>query len=304
MQIALIQALVELAEMDEHVVYILGDSGCEYDRFYREAFPKRYLDLGIAEQHAVTFASGMAASGWKPFVALPAPFLAYRAFEAVRVDVCMQKRNVKMVGLGSGLSNSALGPTHHGTEDIALMRALPGFVVLSPATAEQAREAVLAAHEIDGPVYLRFGMKAEGELNLSPLKIGDLQQVRTGDDAIVFATGGILFEALAAADLLANQGISVGIINVHTLVPFDARACIRACAGVKHVFTLEEHMIHGGLGSIICEALCGVPVPVVRMGLDNCFAQGYGTCAELRSQNGLDAQSVAHRIWEEMERAQ
>lgn len=301
MQIAMIQALCELAEKNSRLMYVLGDSGCEYDRFYREAFPRQMVDLGIAEQHAVSFAAGMAADGWMPFVELPAPFLAYRAFEAVRVDVCLQRRNVKLIGLGSGLSNSALGATHHGTEDIAVMRSLPGLTILSVATAEQVRQAIAEAYAIDGPVYLRFEMKSSGELSAPIVEHSGLQTLCEGRDGVMFATGGVVFEALEAARQLALQGLSIGVINVRRLAPFDEAGCRALCGNTRHVFTLEEHSVRGGLGSILCEVLSGLTASVTRIGLEG-FAQGYGTSAELRRQNGLDAVSVARRINEEMRR--
>lgn len=196
MQSAYIGKLMELAENDPRVLHILADSGTGYDEMFRRNFPKQIYNFGISEENMVAAAAGMASVGKIPFVFTAGAFLAYRSLEFIRDDVCFQDLNVKIIGMGSGLSWSSLGPTHHTTEDVAVLRAIPNLMILSPATPRQAAECLQIAYEHTGPVYLRIGMNHEKEFFEEGYRMSadtnDL--IREGSDAVIFTTGSILEE--------------------------------------------------------------------------------------------------------------
>lgn len=302
MQKAYLMALYDLAAKDKRVLSLLADSGTGYDELFKREFPDQLLDFGIAEEHMVGAAAGMASCGKIPFVYTAGAFLAYRSFEFVRDDICLQNLNVKVVGMGSGLAWSTLGPTHHTTEDISVLRALPNLTVFSPACPREVEKTVKAAYEIEGPVYIRIGMNAEPDIYGDDYEFvtGKNIQLRSGNDFAVFTTGSIASEALRAVDLLKEQGISASLDQVHTIKPFDEESVIRAAKTHKYLVTVEEHNIYGGLGSIVSEVVAehGLGVKVKRIGLQDTFAKGYGTIAEVRRQNGLDAESIRRRLME------
>lgn len=302
MQKAYLMALYDLAAKDKRVLSLLADSGTGYDELFKREFPDQLLDFGIAEEHMVGAAAGMASCGKIPFVYTAGAFLAYRSFEFVRDDICLQNLNVKVVGMGSGLAWSTLGPTHHTTEDISVLRALPNLTIFSPACPREVEKTVKAAYEIEGPVYIRIGMNAEPDIYGDDYEFvtGKNIQLRSGNDFAVFTTGSIASEALQAVDLLKEQGISASLYQVHTIKPFDEESVIRAAKTHKYLVTVEEHNIYGGLGSIVSEVVAehGLGLKVKRIGLQDTFAKGYGTIAEVRRQNGLDAESIRRRLME------
>lgn len=301
MQKAYITALYELMQKDRNVVSLLSDSGTDYDTMLACEFPSQCFNFGIAEQNKVAAASGMAALGKIPFVYTTGAFLAYRAYEFVRDDICFQNRNVKLVGMGMGMGSwSTLGASHHSTEDIAILRVLPNMTLLSAATPIELQKCVAAAYSLQGPVYIRMGMSGEEELFSEEYNftIGKLTQIIEGRDYVLFATGTILPEALKAAKKLLGRNISVSVNNVHTIKPIDKQGIISAINGVKMVVTIEEHSIHGGLGGTLAEVLAehGIAIPLLRIGLNDCFALGYGTTQEVRRLNGLDSEGIYHKI--------
>lgn len=308
MQRAYISTLMELAEKDERVLHILADSGTGFDELFRRNFPRRMMNFGIAEENMVAAAAGMATCGKIPFVYAQGAFLAYRAFEFIRDDVCFQNLNVKIIGIESGLSLGSLGPTHHTTEDIAVLRSLPNLMILSPSTPKQVAECVKLAHEHTGPVYIKIGMNNEKEFfgedyalsengfDVIAGEQGNSKENRA--DYVLFTTGSILEEADEAVRLLSEKGIFVLLVNVSIIKPFCAKKSLPLLNGKKAVFSLEEHSVYGGLGSILCEniAEAGLAIPVKRIGLSDTFAAGYGTQKQVRAQNKLDAKSVAETI--------
>lgn len=303
---AYIAKLMELAEKDSNVYHLLADSGTGYDEIFRRNFPDQIFNFGIGEENMVAAAAGMASVGKIPFVFTAGAFLAYRSMEFIRDDVCFQNLNVKIVGMGSGLSWSSLGPTHHTTEDISVLRAIPNLTILSPATPTQVSACVLYAYEHDGPFYIRIGMNHEKEFfdkdyRLQPEK-NDI--VTEGQDAVVYVTGSILEEAKLAVDKLADHGIKVKLVNVVTIKPFNEQDVIENAGRYDRFFTVEEHNIHGGLGSIIAETLAyrGCSARICPIGLGDVFAEGYGTHAMVRKRNALDSESIYQRIREELER--
>lgn len=295
-----INALYELAEEDPRVISLLSDSGTEYDEFFLRDFPRQCLNFGIAEQTSVAAAAGLADSGKIPFVYTSGAFLAYRSLEYIRDCICMKNANVKIVGAGSGLSWSTLGPTHHTTEDIAALCALPNLVLLSPSSPRCVRACVKLAYQCQGPIYLRIGLKNEKELFSQELvlELGKNQVVREGKDAVLFSTGSILSEGIAACEKLAQKGIDISIHDVVSLRPFDYKGILECAEKYKFIITLEEHSVTGGLGTMISDALLQVgKAPIIlKIGIDHGFAEGYGTVEEVRQANQMDAKSLCERI--------
>ena len=301
MQRAYISKLMELAEKDRNVLHLVADSGTGFDEMFRRNFPKQMYNFGIAEEHMVGAAAGLATAGKIPFVFTAGAFLAYRSFEFIRDDVCFQNLNVKIVGMGSGLAWSTLGPTHHTTEDVAVLRSLPNLMLLSPATPQQVAACVEKSYEHQGPVYIRIGMNNEKEFFGNEYRFSGKNEVLFDEgDISVFVTGSILEEAMEAAQTLKEQGIGVKIVNVCSLKPFDAQSVRELAQNSKLFVTVEEHNIYGGLGSIISEITAreGMGIKVVRIGLHDTFANGYGTHKSVRSENGLDAASICAVIKE------
>ncbi|NBH13124.1 transketolase [Lachnospiraceae bacterium] len=302
MNSAYIGKLMELAGKDHDVIHLLADSGTGYDEMFRRNFPDQMYNFGIGEENMVAAAAGMASVGKKPFVFTAGAFLAYRCMEFIRDDVCFQNLNVKIVGMGSGLAWSSLGPTHHTTEDISVLRAIPNLVILSPATPIQVAACVETAYEHNGPVYIKIGMNRETEYFAEDYKhnfhMNDM--VREGRDAVVFVTGSILDEAVKACDMLENDGIFVQLINVTNIKPFHASEVMEAAKYSGKIAVIEEHNIHGGLSSIIAESIAfhGGNAKVIPIGLNDSFAKGYGTQVMVRKANGLDAGCIYRRIKE------
>ena len=302
MQRAYISKLLELAERDKAVLHLLADSGTGFDEMFRRNFPEQMYNFGIAEEHMVAAAAGMATAGKIPFVYTAGAFLVYRAYEFLRDDICFQDLNVKIAGMGSGLSWSTLGPSHHTTEDVAVLRALPNLRILSPATPYEVAACLELAYEHQGPVYIRIGMNNEKEF-FEPdhtVEFGKNRILGTGEDVMIFSTGSILEEVWDAAELLKEQGIRAGIVNVASVKPFDAENVLELAERTKLLVTVEEHTVYGGLGGILSEIIAeaGIAKRVVRIGLADRFAESYGNLKAVRTANGLDAASICARILE------
>lgn len=302
MQSAYIGKLMELAEKDHDVLHILADSGTGYDEMFRHNFPNQIYNFGIGEENMVAAAAGMATVGKIPFVFTAGAFLAYRAMEFIRDDVCFQNLNVKIVGMGSGLAWSSLGPTHHTTEDVAVLRAIPNLMILSPATPKQVSECVQLAYEHMGPVYIRIGMNREKEFfdDDYHMKLSHNDVLREGKDAVVYVTGSILEEVQEAVDFLVQDRLALKVVNVSTIKPFDINSVIDDAKTLKTFFTVEEHNIYGGLGSLVAEVVAyhGLNIRVHPIGLHDVFAEGYGTHKAVRQANALDAWSIYQQIKE------
>lgn len=297
MRNAYISALCELAKKDERILALVADNGAiVYDQ-YRRDFPERFINFGIAEATMVSVAAGLACCGRIPFCYTISSFLTMRAFEQIRNDVCMQKTNVKLAGIGAGFVYSNLGPTHHATKDVSLMRSLPEMTVISPCGPMEAKKATYAAAGIDGPVYLRLSVGGAPEIYKKDydFKLGRGVTLRDGNDIAIIATGGIILEVLAAADELGRLGICARLINIHTIKPIDTDIILKAAAETKAVLTVEEHSILGGLGSSVAEVLLensSGPVKFRRMGLNGVFPSGYGSYQDMKEENGLSAKDI------------
>ncbi|HZU40281.1 MAG TPA: transketolase C-terminal domain-containing protein [Solirubrobacteraceae bacterium] len=301
MRDAFFSALAQAADRDPTLWALTGDLGIGlFDEFERRA-PGRFLNVGIAEQALVGVAAGLAYCGQRAVVYSIAPFLTARAHEQVRIDVAMAHANVTLVGVGGGMAYGYLGPTHHATEDLAVMRALPGMTVLAPGDPGEAREAALTALALDGPVYLRLGKNGEPRL-LEPalFALGRARRLADGQDVVLASTGAILAQVLEAAEALRGAGIRPTVLHYPTLKPFDAGAVVSAARSAGAVVTVEEHTVIGGLGSAVAEALAeaGAAASLRRLGLADTFAVGVGSQRHLQSAHGLSAPAIARACTE------
>jgi transketolase len=295
MRDAFFSALTEVAERDERVWALTGDLGIGlFDEFCRVA-PGRYLNVGIAEQALVGVAAGLAYAGQRPVAYSIAPFLTARAHEQVRVDVAIAHANVTLVGVGGGVAYGYLGPTHHGTEDIAVMRALPGMTVLAPGDPGEARRATEAALALDGPVYVRLGKNGEPDLlGDAPFVIGSAVTLADGGDVVLASTGPVLRQVLGAAARLERDGVHATVLHYGTVKPFDAEALTGAAARAGAVLTVEEHTIVGGLGSAAAVALAeaGTGARLRRIGLRDTFAHEVGSQGHLLAAHGITEEQI------------
>jgi transketolase len=294
---AYLSTLYELAENDKRVMALISDNGAiVYDK-YRAAFPEQYLNCGISEANMVGVAAGLASCGKVPFAYTIASFLAYRAFEQIRNDVCLQRMNVKLVGIGAGFVYSNLGPTHHSTEDLALMRALPGLTVFSPCDPLETRMVTRAACEIKGPVYIRLATGGSPAVHESDFEfcVGKAVTLKPGKDLTIMSTGSGVHEALQAVRELEKEGVSAGLLNFHTIKPIDREAIVRAARESGRVLVVEEQGTNGGLAGAVAEVLLEEGAGAVkfrRMGLGDSFAEGYGNYQEMREMNGLSREHI------------
>jgi transketolase len=300
MRVAFEKALYEVMHRRADVVAVVADSATgEYEKI-KEEFPKRYIDFGIAESNMVAASAGIASTGKIPVLYTINAFLVYRAYEFIRNDICMQNRKVIMVGSGAGVIYNNLGPTHHTTEDIAVLRVLPNLTVLSPASVKEVPKVLDAALEIDGPVFIRLGKSYEVEVyeGDSRFAFGKAIELRPGGDATIIGTGSILADALDAVKILEKKGISVRVLNMATLKPLDGQSVLRAAKETRCILTLEEHSTTGGLGSAVSEVLCrnGIGIAFQSMGFEDCFCTDYGYHQELKKMYGLDGSHVAETL--------
>lgn len=301
MRDAFIRALTELAEADPSVMLVNGDLGFGVLTDFIARFPDNYVNAGVAEQNMTAVACGMALAGARTYTYSIGNFPTLRCLEQLRNDVCYHGANVTAVAVGGGFSYGQLGMSHFATEDLAILRALPEMTVVAPSDPWMAYELTKQLHARGGPTYLRIDKDKAG---LSPddgpaVEIGKARQVRGGNDAALFATGGILGEALAAADILTGEGLSVRVIDVHTIKPFDAEAVCAAAADCGIVVTVEEHSIVGGLGGAVAEALLEGGVAVrgfKRIGLADRFPSVVGDQRYLRAHYGMDAPAIAAAV--------
>lgn len=293
-------ALVELgAEYPELVVLDADLAAATKTGVFKKAYPDRHIDCGIAECNMMGIAAGLATMGKIPFASSFAMFAAGRAFEQVRNSIGYPHLNVKIGATHAGITVGEDGATHQCNEDIALMRTIPGMVVMCPADDIEAKAAVRAAVEHEGPVYLRFGRAACLVINDRPdykFEIGKGTVVREGSDLTIVATGICVGNALEAAEMLAADGISAEVINICTIKPLDEELIIRSAKKTGKVVTAEEHSVIGGLGSAVCDALCkSYPVPVMKIGMQDCFGES-GSASALLEKYKLDGKGIYGQI--------
>ena len=289
-------ALAELGEQFPEVVVLDADlAEATKTAIFRKKYPDRFIDCGIAECNMMCVAAGLAACGKIPFASSFAMFAAGRAFEQVRNSIGYPHLNVKVVGSHAGISVGEDGATHQCLEDIALMRTIPGMVVLNPSDHYEMQAAVKAAIEYKGPVYIRLGRLAVESFNNSDdykFEIGKGITLREGKDITVIASGLMVSRALEAVKTLEQQGIDVRLINLHTIKPIDRDIILKAAKETGKIVTVEEHNIIGGLGDAVCSVVCEkCPVPVVKIGVNDEFGHS-GPAAELLVQYGLCAPHI------------
>lgn len=294
------EALVELGAVNDKLVVLDADlAGATQTQIFRKAYPDRHFNAGIAEANMVDMAAGMATMGLVPFCSTFAMFGAGRAYEQVRNSIGYPHLNVKLAMTHAGVSVGEDGGSHQCVEDLALMRAIPGMTVICPADAKEARKAVFAAAEMEGPVYLRLARLATPVFEEDyPFEIGKANVLREGADVAVFATGLMVNEALKAADLLAAQGKSAAVINIHTIKPIDAQCVTDWARKCGKVVTVEEHSVIGGLGDAVADVLMGkVNCTFKKIGVQDRFGQS-GKAWDVLREYGLTADQIAQSILE------
>ena len=293
------ETLVELGKDNKDIVLMEADLGnSTMSSLFAAAYPDRYFQMGIAEQNMASTAAGLSLTGKIPFINSFAVFASGRAYDQIRSSITIADLNVKICGSSAGLSDYGDGKTHQSIDDIALMQVLPHMTVLSPCDAVETEQMVKAMVEHKGPVYIRINrndLAVVSDPN-AEYHIGKMTKVAEGTDAVVFATGVMVQQSMAAAELLKAEGVSVRVVNVSTIKPLDKDALLGYCEGVKGVVTAEEHSVIGGLGSVVCQALSKSRLPVEMLGVDD----RYGTSAEnygiLLKHYGLEPEDVAKKV--------
>lgn len=293
-------ALVEVGKEHEDLIVLDADlAGATKTGIFKKAFPERHWDIGIAEANMTGIAAGLAACGKVPFISSFAMFAAGRNFEQVRNSVGYPHLNVKIGATHAGISVGEDGATHQCLEDIALMRTIPGMVVINPADDVEARAAVRAAYDYVGPVYLRFGRLAVPVFNDEAtyrFELGKGIVLKEGSDVTIFATGLCVKETLEAEKLLEKDGIDAEIINIHTIKPIDRELVVKSAVKTGKVVTVEEHSVIGGLGSAVCDVLCEeAPTRVLKIGINDVFGES-GPALELLHKYELDAEGIYRKV--------
>ncbi len=293
-------ALVEVGKEHDNLVVLDADlAGATKTGTFKKAFPERHIDCGIAEANMAGIAAGLSTCGKVPFMSSFAMFAAGRAFEQVRNSIGYPHLNVKIGATHAGISVGEDGATHQCNEDIALMRTIPGMVVINPCDDVEARAAVKAAYEYEGPVYLRFGRLAIPVINDEEnykFEIGKGVVLREGNDVTIIATGLCVNESLEAAKLLAEDGVDAEVINIHTIKPLDEELVIASAQKTGKVVTVEEHSVIGGLGSAVCDTLSEkAPTKVMKIGVYDRFGES-GPAVDLIKKYELDAESIYKKV--------
>ena len=293
------EALVELgAERDDFVVLDADLAAATQTGKFKAAYPERFYDCGIAESNMVGVAAGIAAAGHKVFCSTFAMFAAGRAFEQVRNSVGYPRLDVNICATHAGISVGEDGASHQCNEDIALMRSIPGMTVIVPSDDTEAKAAVRAALDVEGPVYMRLGRLAVPVVNdpeTYRFEVGKGVVLREGADVTVVATGLMVAAALEAAESLAEKGVSAEVINIHTVKPLDEGLVRASAAKTGRVVTCEEHSVVGGLGDAVLAALAADPVPVRKVGVNDVFGES-GPAVDLLAKYGLDAAGVERQV--------
>lgn len=295
MQKAYIDTLYSLAATNKEIISITADNGTDYDFLFERDLPKQFINVGIAEQSMVGIAAGMSDIGYIPFITTATPFLLYRAYEFIRNDICIPKRNVKMFASGGGVSISNLGPTHHGTEDIALLRSLSNLTILTPSTPLEMCKAVKKAYRISGPVYIRGEMSGEKEIEIVNINCKIINKER--NEIVIFTYGSMCEEAINIGTLLEKSSISSNVYSINQLEPIDRNRIVEICLNTNIIVTLEDHIINGGIGTLMSEIITNnnINVKLLRFGYKN-YVKGYGNKYDIRKNNGLSCRRIVSAI--------
>lgn len=293
------QMVYDLARRDHRVMALTADNRNEIYDCIRQELPEQYVDYGIAEENMVASAAGLASCGKIPFLYTITDFLSLHALEFIRNDVCVPKQHVIFLGRSSGLTSYTMGPTHQGTEELAILRTLPNLLVISPATPIEAREATRFSYEYDGPVYIRLEGRGETEYFGEDFRFlpGEGHVLHAGDDVTVVAMGSIVNEALEVATAFETEGVGMRVIEMSTVQPIDAAMMLDSARQTKGIISLEEHSKHGGLGGAIAECLTeqGCGARLIRLGLNGCAA-GCGKRQYMREQNGIGKNALRDAV--------
>lgn len=292
---ALIDALIEIADNDKQIVFLIADDKEVYDALI-EKYPERTINIGISECNAVSVGAGLASCGNIPYIVGGNTFMAYRAYEFIRDQLCMQNRNVKVIGIGAGVAISVLGNTQHATEDVGALRSLPKLTIMTPATPKETKAMVLQSAKIDGPMFIRVGRSAGDDFydNGHHFEPNKVQQIKKGKDIAVFSMGSMLCQVLEAAKILKKEGIDIGVFNVHTVKPLDQKGIALLSEVYPKWVSVEEHNVIGGLGSALSEVIVDekLNVALKKLGLPDAFAKGYGTYEDIKNVNGLGINDI------------
>jgi transketolase len=301
MRNAFAKEVTRLAGLDPSVVLLSGDIGNRLFDDFKNRFPTRFYNCGVAEANMMSMAAGMASCGLRPVVYTITPFLTYRCIEQIRDDVCYHRQRVVIVGTGSGLSYASLGTTHHSCEEMGMLRLLPDLAVLAPADPAEVRMTLSAALRHEGPVYIRIGKKGEPNVHRETpeWEIGQALELRTGTDAAILCAGTLLQECLHTADILAERGCSAAVWSFPTVKPLNTALLAEIFRTRKVVATVEEHSVLGGLGGSVAEWRCDQDGPLarlVRIGTPDAFLHRNGEQEHARAILGLTPESIAARI--------
>ena len=296
MRISFIKTLTQLAKKDKNIILMTGDLGFSAFENFQQVCPRQYINAGVAEQNMTGVAAGLATEGKIPWVYSIIPFATMRNFEQIRNDICYQNLNVKIVGIGAGFSYGPYGHTHHGLEDIGIMRTLPNLVILCPGDPFEVVVATKAASKYNGPVYIRLGKAGEPSVyRKNPnFRIGKGIVVQKGTDVTIIATSTLLYRGLEVVRALKGNGMSARLISMHTLKPLDGSLVQRCARETKAIFTLEEHSIIGGLGSAVAEVIAeyGHPILFKRIGVPDRFTKVIGRLEFMHNANNLGINQI------------
>jgi transketolase len=301
MRTAFIETLIDAAARDERVTLITGDLGFGVVEPFADRFPSQFINVGVAEQNMTGVATGLALSGRIVFTYSIANFPTLRCLEQIRNGPCYHNLNVKVVSVGGGLAYGSLGMSHHATEDIAVMRALPNMIVVAPGDPSETRAAVTAIAGRDGPAYLRLGRAGEPDVHAGPIsfEIGCAVRVANGSDITLISTGGMLATAKKVASLMEQDGLRCRLLSMHTVKPIDSAAILSAAVETRLVVTIEEHSVIGGLGGAVAEVLAecsGRIASLKRIGLPSIFVSRAGSRDYLAQQYGLSIEAIADAV--------
>ena len=300
MRTAFVKELESIMKNDEDTLLLTGDLGFSVFEGIRYTFTKQYINMGVAEQNMIGVAAGIALTGKQVFVYSIIPFLAYRPFEQVRNDICYQNLSVRFVGVGAGFSYSDAGFTHHAIEDYGILRSLPNLTILSPADPLEVTELTKQIPHIKGPLYMRLGRNGEPILHdkHKSIKIGKALEIAKGEDILFITTGSILGKALEIKHLLELDGYSIAILDYHTIKPFDEVALLKHLKGKKLIVTLEEHLIHTGIFSIVSQIILrhNICVRAIPFGIEEPLYQASGSREFMLAQYGIDSGQIYDKI--------
>lgn len=306
MRSTFIETLTEMSRKNEKLVCVIGDTGFSVFEDYEKEFGERFVNVGIAEQNFVSFGAGLSAMGIKPYIYNVVSFMVYRAFEQIELDVAYQENPVVIVGVGGGHAYGSAGPTHHAYFDIALMRELPNMTVVCPADPTEMKAVMLLSENYDKPLYIRIGRSVDPVIYDTPIlfEIGKAIEIRKGKDAVIFATGVMVKDAIVACDELEKKGIHVSLYSMHTIKPIDAELIKECMSNYSRIFTVEEHSVIGGLGSAVGEVMLdnveAGNAKLVKMGFPDGFAPVVGSRDYLNDLYGISPQKIAERISKEI----